>query len=767
MFDLPRPARLGLSSLAVVAVALAVGLVPSPRTVSADDLCAEAGSPAGPFDIVAYEAADWRTTYGKTLELASQNLLLPDIARFSVPRLETGPRSAGSSTLVDPYIPPTLLKAIAWIESHWMMADWSVDYGEVGPPLLSHSCAYGIMQIQSGMQNTTGRPNLNQVMIGGHYGFNIAEGANILATKWNAAPNYRPIVGTRQPSIVEDWYYALWSYHGFTFRNHPLNPSYSPSRGVYRCDGTQSYSSFPFQELVLGCVANPPVVGGTPLWRSQPVTLPSLSYPAFSLTNWNACSNSRQCAGMDIPTPTPSHTDPTTVSGNRTQAMGSPSLAVSASNFDLVVKAGRTSKSNAVTVSNTGTGPLVWRLSPSVNWLELPKIQGVSLGTDLGSVPASFNFSVDASAFTTGNYAGVINLQSHYTQGLPKAITVNLSVPPVSWALSSSQMVAADVNGDGKDDIVGIYDNGNGILRVWNFVSNGADFASVRQSYAGCTGCWELSQSQMVVADVNGDGKDDIVGIYDYGDGVIGMWNFISNGTTFATVRRSYSGCTDCWDLNQSQMLAADVNGDGKDDIVGIYDYGDGVIGMWNFISDGTGFTAVRRSYSGCTDCWELSQSQMVVADVNGDGKDDIVGIYDYGGRVMGMWNFISNGTAFATGRRSYSGCADCWELSQSQMVGADLDGDGKGDILGIYDYGNGRMGMWNFLSNGAGFPTAKRSYRGCDGCWDLSRAQMTVGDVNTDGQSDVVGAYDYGSGVMGMWHFVNRSGGFSTHRSY
>jgi hypothetical protein len=99
-------------------------------------------------------------------------------------------------------------------------------------------------------------------------------------------------------------------------------------------------------------------------------------------------------------------------------------------------------------------------------------------------------------------------------------------------------------------------------------------------------------------------------------------------------------------------------------------------------------------------------------------------------------------------------------------MLGADLNGDGKDDILGIYDYGDDTIGMWNYLSDGASFSTVQRSYRGCFGCWNLTGSQMMVGDVNADGETDAVGAYDYGSGVMGMWYFVNGSS-FVPHRSY
>ncbi len=95
----------------------------------------------------------------------------------------------------------------------------------------------------------------------------------------------------------------MWSYNGFGFSNHPLNPSFNLSRSPYLCNGTQPRSNYPYQELVFGCVANPPVVGGTRLWDPLPVNLPNLSDPAFTLDSWNACSGSFNCSVMDILTP--------------------------------------------------------------------------------------------------------------------------------------------------------------------------------------------------------------------------------------------------------------------------------------------------------------------------------------------------------------------------------------------------------------------------------------------------------------------------------
>ena len=292
-------------ALALIAVFL---YADNPPAAQASHLCGNTGSLQGAFDLETYEAADWRTTYSQAFALAGFNRLFPDVSGgFALPSLETGDRSAGSSQLRDPYIPPTLLKAIAWIESNWSQADLSVPYGAVGPVLVSHDCGYGLMQITTGMQNVSGVPTIGQAMIGGHYAFNIARGARILADKWNAAPEYRPIAGNRDPLVIENWYYAVWSYNGFTFKNHPLNSAYSLPRPAYRCDGTQSRSNYPYQELVFGCIANPPVVGGQALWNPLVVPLPNLSDPAFSLGAWDACSINRACAAMDLTIPNPSH----------------------------------------------------------------------------------------------------------------------------------------------------------------------------------------------------------------------------------------------------------------------------------------------------------------------------------------------------------------------------------------------------------------------------------------------------------------------------
>jgi hypothetical protein len=431
-----------ISVLARVAIPLAaLGLISltlfnplDSDRAEADHLCSATGSPRGPFDITTWEAGDYRTVYGQTMDLAGTNQLFPSLGSFAVPRLNSGSRSA--PTVASPFIPPVLLKAIGSVESSWAQADYSVPYGSVGGVLASHDCGYGIMQVTSGMQNVTGVPNLDQAMIGGHYAFNIARGGRILSDKWNMAPAYRPVVGSANPKTIEDWYFALWGYNGFAFQNHPLNPSFSPQRAPYSCgpldDGFgHDRSSYPYQELVYGCAERPPVRGGQALWTPQAVHLPNLSDPAFarplSVDNWTACSQSLQCAAMDIPTPNTNHHAQVQSVPSRENVIGSPVVRVSPSSLNLVWIPGVREGSGTVTVSNSGTGVLAYRVTTTASWLKISRSQGVSLGTDLGSRSSSFGVRTSTGQLLPGTYRADIVIESLHATGTPKRIPVTIS----------------------------------------------------------------------------------------------------------------------------------------------------------------------------------------------------------------------------------------------------------------------------------------------------------------------------------------------------
>ncbi|MEX0682182.1 MAG: hypothetical protein WD904_01345 [Dehalococcoidia bacterium] len=413
-------------------------LLPTARSAAAHHLCPNTGSPSGPFDIQTYEALDYRESYARALELAGYNLVSPENAGFALPGIETGLRNGPQGVAV-PYVPPVILKSIAYLESGWAQASYTplVDYGETGPVLASHDCGYGVMQVTTGMQNISGVPNLDQAMIGTHYAFNMVRGARILADKWNMSPEYRPAVGDRNPNLIENWYYAIWGYNGFAYSNHPLNPAYQTTRVQYSCgtadDGYgHDRTQYPYQELVLGCVQRPPFRAGSQLWPPQDVHLPELTEATFavplSLENWNPCSYNLNCAAMDMPTPNTWHTDATVLNVTRDQILGTPTMSLSSGGANVSLDSTTTATTVGFDVINAGTGVLGYQALSDSSWLKVSPAAGVALGSDLGARNGAITVTVNATGMTPGNYTAHVTLSSRYVANPPSTFTVNLTM---------------------------------------------------------------------------------------------------------------------------------------------------------------------------------------------------------------------------------------------------------------------------------------------------------------------------------------------------
>ncbi|MBI2908765.1 MAG: BACON domain-containing protein [Chloroflexi bacterium] len=290
-------------------------------------------------------------------------------------------------------VPCVLLKAIGYVESSWHQATHSVARGSKGPTLVSGGCGYGIMQITSGMKNPGDLPADTQKRIAEEYAYNIAYGAMMLAAKWNYAPRWNPAVGNRNPKVVEDWYYAVWSYNMFTWRNNPNNPDYPAIRPGF--DGRQSRTDYPYQELVWGFAANPPKVSGSLLWAPVALTLPDRT-KIGTTPGW-------------IPTPSPSHDSPCVV------------LMVKPASLQITVEPGQRSPFQGVQIDIPGSGNPNWTARANQSWISVIPPSGAT-------VPATLYLSVDASRLARGRYTGQVIVEAPGATGSPQTITVDAQV---------------------------------------------------------------------------------------------------------------------------------------------------------------------------------------------------------------------------------------------------------------------------------------------------------------------------------------------------
>jgi hypothetical protein len=391
----------------------------------------------------AYEADASRAAYFAAMDAAAMDALFPNDPTFGLPAVEVGARAnrvAGQKRM-----PQSLLRSIGWIESNLTMAARSVPFQSKGPALVSFDCGHGIMQVTTGMTvplGTNNRPTNSQSNIATHYVYNVARGAAMLAEKWNQAPELRPIAGTDTDSnsaIIENWYFAVWAYNGFTgpganISNHPLDPQFANPRPAYRCDGSQSRTRYPYQELVWGCMQSPPFSNGQRLWAPIAATLPDLSQPQFfqplAISNFLFPYSS-----MDIPTPQPAHSDPppNVAADFRIRALGAPVPAVTGPPVDLRPDVGPAGLRATVEVRNSGTGILVWSAAPSANWIVVDPPAGVALGSDMPcntsagcSATSAVTISMNPVLLPQSTASGTVTITGTNAAGAPATILVNV-----------------------------------------------------------------------------------------------------------------------------------------------------------------------------------------------------------------------------------------------------------------------------------------------------------------------------------------------------
>ncbi len=204
--------------------------------------------------------------------------------------------------------------------------------------------------------------------------------------------------------------------------------------------------------------------------------------------------------------------------------------------------------------------------------------------------------------------------------------TFQAAVSYDSGGYTALSVVVADVNGDGKPDLLvaNLCANSssncpNGAVGV--LLGNGDGTFQTAVNYG--SGGWYTNS--VAVADVNGDGKADLLlanefPIGDYYDGEAAVLLGNGNGT-FQTAATYLSGGSAA-----TSVAVADVNGDGKPDLVvtncgasGTNSCEKGTVGVLLGNGDGTFQTAVAYSSGG------FHAYSVAVVDVNGDGKPDLL----------------------------------------------------------------------------------------------------------------------------------------------
>lgn len=242
-----------------------------------------------------------------------------------------------------------------------------------------------------------------------------------------------------------------------------------------------------------------------------------------------------------------------------------------------------------------------------------------------------------------------------------------------SGGYSGRSVAVADVNGDGKPDLLVANECTNssscnnspddGLVGV--LLGNGDGTFQPAVTYGSGGGDFDGTGESVAVADVNGDGKPDLVLAASNGTGVL-LGN--GDGTFQAAVVYGSGG---------SFVTVADLNGDGKLDLlVGNQRCSEpGCVGVLLGNGDGTFQAEVNYGSSG------VYVDSLAVADVNGDGKRDLVVSYSCADNSCDNGSvgvLLGNGDGTFQPVVSY----DSGGLEAQAVAVADINGDGKPDLI-------------------------------------------------------------------------------------
>ena len=339
---------------------------------------------------------------------------------------------------------------------------------------------------------------------------------------------------------------------------------------------------------------------------------------------------------------------------------------------------------------NAGTSPIIADIDgdgkPDILTRNQTGINGFSVQINTGT-PGNFSYTqqnidgINAYAFALADLDG---------DGLPELLTTdntthtiviyhNISTPghvafgdtysitPTSFSTFSMAIAAADMDGDGKPDIVVTNSNGLNEIDLYRNTSQPGKLSFDPVFALGGTA------DSFSLADFDGDGKPDLLATFGNLSYGIDMLRNTSTPGNF-----SFDRVTGVFPANPYPICAGDIDGDGKLDVI-ILDRQNNYIDVYHNLSS-PGKVAFSAVTTYAVPAWPVN---AMMADFDGDGKPDIavsaVDVNTPGNSVTTIFKNISTpGKLSLLPPVNYPTGVTIGDL----MAAADVDGDGKVDLL-------------------------------------------------------------------------------------
>ncbi|CAF4694351.1 unnamed protein product [Rotaria sp. Silwood1] len=323
-----------------------------------------------------------------------------------------------------------------------------------------------------------------------------------------------------------------------------------------------------------------------------------------------------------------------------------------------------------------------------------------------------------------GGYGATVILNTTITGASTPSFS---AVTNLETSSAPQQIRTSDLNNDGKPDITAACFNGDVISVLLNTTTPGASTPTFTTTQNFSAGTHIASVS---VCDFNGDGKADLAATNSFG-----TVSILMNTMTLGVTAPSLSGVTTFSSYsNPAGITNADFNGDGKPDMA-FADYGfNSIIVYLNTTTPG----ASAPAFGGGITITGISGAYLVLsADFNGDGKLDIAVSNSSASMISVYLNTTTPGASTPT----FSGKTDfSFGSTPYYFAIGDFNGDGKKDIAAA-NYGSNTISvLLNTTTPGASTATfsAKTDFTSGANPYDV-----VIADINGDGKSDIIESND------------------------
>lgn len=313
---------------------------------------------------------------------------------------------------------------------------------------------------------------------------------------------------------------------------------------------------------------------------------------------------------------------------------------------------------------------------------------------------------------------------------------------------------AKDLDNDSIPDLVTANEYGNAVSLYKNssvfqkiFIAPKADIGDSSYPY------------QAISSDLNGDGWPDIL----IDNASPGTMTFLTNNGINNTFSFSKSNFTINGVLQTGGVISAgDMDGDGKPDL--IVPTGNDSIQAFRNTSTGPVISFAGATNFALANTGTDNGYTSVICDLDGDGKPDYATIA--GGSSLDVYKNISYPGKILLALNQAVNFQDAYNINMylpNSLLAADLNGDGKPDLIFASSYNNTSFSIWLNTSAGGIISFAAPISFNITG----NVVAITVNDFNGDGKPDIAAALQAGSVAVFLNSSANGNLSFKTQVNY